>query len=62
MAEALVFFNAKVVHVFQSVSMSNDYIGPVRLSYKPYFFNQRTIFFSHNKSANNTFSHDFSTK
>jgi hypothetical protein len=41
MAEALVFFNAKVVHVFQSVSMSNDYIGPVRLSYKPYFFNEQ---------------------
>ena len=35
---------------------------PVRLSYKPYFFSQRTIFFSHNKSANNTFSHGLSVK
>ena len=30
--------------------------GLVRLAYKPYFFNQRTIFFSHNKSANSTLS------
>ena len=35
---------------------------PVRLAYKPYFFSQRTIFFSHNKSANSTFSHDLSAK
>jgi len=35
-------------------------IRPVRLAYKPYFFSQRTIFFSHNKSANNIFSHDLS--
>ena len=28
----------------------------VRLAYKPFFFSQRTIFFSHNKSANSTFS------
>jgi hypothetical protein len=32
----------------------------VRLFYKPYFFYQPTIFFSHNKSANSTFTHDFS--
>jgi hypothetical protein len=35
---------------------------PGRLSYKPYFFSQRTVFFSHNKSATDTFSYDFSTK
>jgi hypothetical protein len=34
--------------------------SPVCLS--PYFFNQRTVFFSHNKSANSTFSHVFSAK
>ena len=33
---------------------------PVRLAYKPYFFGQQTLFFSHNKSANNTFSHGLS--
>jgi len=35
------------------------YIHSVRLglAYKPYFFSQRTVFFSHNKSANSTFSH-----
>ena len=35
---------------------------PIRLAYKLYFFNQRTIFFSHTKSANITFSHDLSAK
>ena len=35
---------------------------PVRLVYKPYFFSQRTIFFSHNKSANGTFSYGLSAK
>jgi hypothetical protein len=28
----------------------------VHLAYKSYFFSQRTVFFFHNKSANNTFS------
>ena len=37
-------------------------IRPVRLTYKPYFFNRRTVFFSHNKSANSTFSHGLSAK
>ena len=37
-------------------------IGPVRLSYEPYYFSERTVFFSHNKSANSTFSHGFSAK
>jgi len=32
------------------------------LVYKPYFFSQRTIFFSHNKSANSIFSHGLSAK
>ena len=32
------------------------------LTYKPYFFSQRTLFFSHTKSANSTFSHDLSVK
>jgi hypothetical protein len=31
-------------------------------AYKLYFFSQRTVFFSHNKSANSTFSHGFSAK
>ena len=34
----------------------------VRLAYKPYLFSQRTIFFSHNKSANSSFSHGLSAK
>jgi hypothetical protein len=33
----------------------------VRLSYQPYFFCQPTVFFSHDKSMNSNFSHDFST-
>ena len=36
--------------------------SPVCLAYKPYFFSQRTVFFSHNKSANRTFSHGLSAK
>jgi len=36
--------------------------NPVRLAYKSYYFSQRTVFFSHNKSANSTFSHDLSAK
>ena len=32
------------------------------LAYKPYFFSQRIIFFSHTKSVNNTFSHGLSAK
>ena len=38
------------------------YARPVRLAYKPYFFSQRTVFFSQNKSANSTFSHGLSAK
>ena len=34
----------------------------VRSSYEPYFFNKEITFFSHNKSANNTFSYGFSVK
>jgi hypothetical protein len=36
--------------------------GPVRLTYQPYFFSEGTVFFSHNKSANNTFQPGFSAK
>ena len=36
--------------------------GPVCLCYEPYHFSERTMFFSHNKSANSTFSHGFSAK
>ena len=32
------------------------------LAYKPYFFSQWTIFFSHDKSANSTFRHGLSAK
>ena len=35
---------------------------PVRLAYNPYFFSERIVFFSHNKSANSTFSHGLSAK
>ena len=34
----------------------------VRWTYKSYFFSQRTVFFSHNKLANGTFSHGLSAK
>jgi hypothetical protein len=34
----------------------------IRLVYKPYFSSQQTVFFSHNKSANDTFNHGFSAK
>jgi len=32
------------------------------LAYKTYFFSQRTVFFSHTKSVNSTFSHNLSAK
>jgi len=35
---------------------------PDRLIYKPYFFSQRTVFFSRNKSVNSIFSHGLSAK
>ena len=35
------------------------WVEPVRLSYQPYFFCQPIVFFSHDKSENNIFSHDF---
>ena len=34
----------------------------IRSAYKSYFFSQQIIFFSHNKSANNIFSHNLSAK
>ena len=36
--------------------------GPVRLSYEMYYFSERTMFFSHNKSVNSIFNHDFLSK
>ena len=44
---------------FQKVAQQ---LRHVRLTYKPYFFSQRTVFFSYNKSANSTFNHDLSAK
>jgi hypothetical protein len=35
---------------------------PIHLSFQPYFFNEGTVFFSHNKSANNIFQLVFSAK
>ena len=35
---------------------------PVHLAYKPYFFSQRIVFFSHNKSDKSTFRHGLSAK
>jgi len=46
------------VQIF-NVEIQSFWVGPVRLSYKSYFFCQPIIFFSHNKSANSIFSHDF---
>jgi len=37
-------------------------IVTVRSVYKPYYFNQRTIFFYHNKSVNSTFNRGLSAK
>ena len=45
-----------------SVGGLNFGLSPVHLAYKPYFFSQRTVFFSHNKSANSAFSHGLSAK
>jgi len=45
----------------QLSTLTCDKFRPVRF-YKPYFFSQRTIFFSHTKSANSTFSHASSAK
>jgi len=35
---------------------------PIHLSYEPYYFSERIVSFSHNESANSTFSHGFSVK
>jgi hypothetical protein len=35
---------------------------PVRLSFQPLIFSQPEVFFSHNKSVNNTFNRLFSAK
>jgi hypothetical protein len=46
--------------IFFTTATTN--IRPIRLSYKSYFFSQRTLFFSRNKSTNSIFNHDFSAK
>ena len=45
-----------------SPCMHAAHTWPVRLAYKLYFFSQRIVFFSHNKSANDTFSYGLSAK
>jgi len=49
-------------HMVSSMNSENEQATRelVRLSYKPYFFYQLAVLFSHNKSANITFSHGFS--
>jgi hypothetical protein len=52
-------------HSQQSPLINQKNEGSVRLFYNPYFhlvFLVGTVFFSHNKSTNSTFSHDFSAK
>jgi len=44
-------------HYWRAVLLILFSLRPVRLAYKLYFFSQRTVFFSHNKSANSIFSH-----
>jgi hypothetical protein len=41
---------------------SHTYTAPVRLSFQPYFFSEGTMFFSYNKSTNNTFQFVFLAK
>ena len=51
--------------MYQSIKQTpkiSNIVRPVHLAYKSYFFSQRIIFFSHNKSANSTFSHGLSAK
>ena len=49
-------------HLTRGLYDKITHLRPVRLVYKPYFFSQQTIFFSHNKSANSTFIHGLSAK
>jgi hypothetical protein len=42
--------------------VSGMLLEPVRFAYRPYFFSERIIFFSHNKLVNNTFQLGFSAK
>ena len=58
----LAFFFLRETYSVATQLSFPDGFRPVRLGYKSYFFNQRIVFFSHNKSANGTFSHGLSTK
>jgi hypothetical protein len=57
---ALASFQRCMMSIFSD--MIKEIMRHVRLSYKSYFFSEQTMFFSHNKLANNTFSHDLSAK
>jgi len=61
---SFLFFRVIWFHFMPSGSCNVDMKNyrHVRLVYKPYFFSQRTVFFSHNKSTNGTFSHGLSAK
>ena len=55
---ALALVMAQLDDSFWSHRQGVTYISIVRLAYKSYFFSKQIVFFSHNKSANGTFSHD----
>jgi hypothetical protein len=55
-AYAKIWLNWFVVRENTVCLLKNSSSGPVRLTYKPYFFNQRTTFFYHSKLVNSTFS------
>jgi len=50
------FFLSRKIHFFFW------FFGSIRLSHELYYFNERILFLSHNKSVNNTFGHGFSAK
>ena len=41
----------KIIYKVEKKETVTGIRRPIRLAYKSYFFSQRTIFFSHNKSA-----------
>ena len=48
-------------HRFRILTTSTLFVWAC-LTYKPYFFSQQTVFFSHTKSTNSTFSRGLSAK